>query len=440
VPEQKLTVMVVPPPTTNGPLHIGHLAGPYLAADIAARAARLRGERVLALGGVDVHQNYVLTMAENRGIEVDKLIADYRGRIDDAYCLGRIRTDAAADPQDTAHQQAIARIVSDLIADGTFPMRELTLHRCADCARTLHHSYVAGSCSRCGSNASGGSCEGCGGFTSAQDLIDPACDRCGGAPVAFRANVPVLPMEDFRDRLVQVWTRATLSPRARHLVAGYLAGALPEIPLAYPTNWGIEFGDLRLDVYLEVGLATFYSVARFVDPSAHDLARERRAWDEVGELWHFNGIDNAFYFALMWPAVYLAAGARPDQLAGTVVNEFFTLDGAKFSTSRDHAIWADEFLATEDPQIVRLYLAWQRPGSESSDFTVAAYERFRDWVRPLLAGGSGSGLDAADEVSRGETALRPSSFDPALAVRCLTTALACGAPAAGLRAAIGGGS
>jgi methionyl-tRNA synthetase len=440
VPDQKLTVMIVPPPTANGPLHIGHLSGPYLAADVAARAARMRGERVLALGGVDVHQNYVLTMAENRGIEVDKLIDDYRQRITDAYTLAAIRTDADVDPQDPAHQRAIGRLVSELVAAGTFPMKELTLSRCADCARTLHHSYVAGTCQRCGSAASGGSCEGCGGFTSAQNLLDPVCDRCGGNPVPFTASVPVLRTEDFREQLLQVWTRATLSPRARDLIAGYLADGLPEIPLAYPTNWGVEYGGLRLDVYLEVGLSTFHRVARFVDPSAADLAADRAAWRTVEELWHFNGIDNAFYFAVMWPAIYLAAGARPEQLAGTVVNEFFTLDGAKFSTSRNHAIWVDEFLAAEDPELVRLFLAWERPGSASSDFTMAAYERFREWMRPLLAGGTGDGSEAVSEIMRGEQALRPRSFDPALAVRCLATALAAGADARGLRAALGGAS
>lgn len=435
-----LDVVVLPPPTANGPLHLGHLSGPFLGADIAARAARLRGRRVLALGGVDVHQNYVLAMAEDRGIDVGKLIDEYSNRISDAYALARIHPDAAINPLDPTQQVAVAGMVEELIADGTFAMRAVTLHRCGWCARTLHHAYVSGACSRCGRAASGGSCEGCGAFTSAQTLIAPSCTRCGGSPVAFTATVPVLRLADFRDDLVRMWTRATLGPRARDLVAGYLADGLPEIPLAYPTDWGVRLDGLRIDVWAELALATFHTVARSVDPAADGLAADRAAWSEVGTLWHFNGIDNAFYFALLWPALYLAAGANPDQLGGTVVNEFFTLDGAKFSTSRDHAIWADDFLATENPLLVRLFLAWQRPGTHATDFTLAAYRRFCAWVEPLLDGTAApelSGPDPVDELARGLHALEPRTFDPALAVRCLTNALAAGRPGGDLLRALG---
>jgi methionyl-tRNA synthetase len=429
---ERTTVYVVPPPTTNGPLHLGHLSGPYLASDIAARAGRERGERVLELGGVDVHQNYVLTRAQNEGVEVEKLIADYRRRIAAAYELAGIEPDASVDPQDPEHQRLVASLVNDLVADGTLVMARTTLHACSDCGRTLHHSYVVGTCSRCGSGASGGSCEGCGGFTSAQDLLDPRCDRCGGSPRPFTATVPVLRLEDFRQRLVEVWLGAHLGPRVRELVTCYLAGPLPDVPVAYPTDWGCEgrgpLGGLRVDVYVEVALSTALTVARTLDHGVVRLADVRRAWRRVRQLWHFNGIDNAFYFALLFPAVYLASGATPGQLPGTVVNEFYTLDGEKFSTSRDHAIWTDDLLATEDAELVRLFLAWSRPAPASTDFTVAGFEAFKTWARPVLADARTPSPDgiAMGEVQRGERALRPESFDPSLAVRCLLNALAAG--------------
>jgi methionyl-tRNA synthetase len=453
VPEptpQRTTVYVVPPPTSNGPLHLGHLSGPYLASDIAARAGRQRGERVLELGGVDVHQNYVLTRAQNEGLDVDAMVSDYRGRIADAYRLAGIRPDASVDPQDLEHQRLVAGLVEDLVVDGTLRMADRTLHACSDCGRTLHHSYVVGTCSRCGSRASGGSCEGCGGFTSAQDLLDPRCDRCGGDPRAFLATIPVLRLEEFRDQLVAVLLGAQLGPRARALVTGYLAGPLPEVAVAYPTDWGCRgsglLDGLRVDVYVEVVLGTVLTVARTLDPEARGLDDLRRSWHGVEELWHFNGIDNAFYFALLWPVLYLACGATPDQLPGTVDNEFYTLDGEKFSTSRDHAIWTDDLLASgeaDHAELVRLFLAWSRPAPAPTDFTLASFEAFTTWARPLLAGHHGTvpdGLSAA-EVERGQQALHPRSFDPSLAVRCLFTALATGGDhrAVALRRALGGG-
>jgi methionyl-tRNA synthetase len=431
VPE-RTTVYVVPPPTTNGPLHLGHLSGPYLASDIAARAGRERGERVLELGGVDVHQNYVLTRAQDEGVDVEMMVAEYRRRIADAYTLAGIEPDASVDPQAPEHQRLVAALVEDLVADGTLVMAETTLHACSDCGRTLHHSYVVGTCSRCGSQASGGSCEACGGFTSAQDLLDPACQRCGGRPRPFQATVPLLRLEDFRQALVEVALGARLGERVRELLTGYLSGPLPAVPVAYPTDWGCAgsglLEGLRIDVYVEVALGTVLTVARTIDPSATGLADVRRAWREVGHLWHFNGIDNAFYFAVLWPPLYLALGATPPQLPGTVDNEFYTLDGEKFSTSRNHAIWTDELLATEDAGLVRLFLAWTRPAPAATDFTLAAFEAFKVWAGPILAGRHTASQDgvASAEVERGERALHPGSFDPSLAVRCLFNALASG--------------
>jgi methionyl-tRNA synthetase len=448
MPERDLTVITIPPATANGPLHVGHLSGPYLAADIAARAAKARGERVLAVAGVDVGQNFIPTMAENLGVEVGPMMARCRAEILEAFDRGLIDYDTFVDPQTPAYDAAIASMVDDMVAAGTLAMRETTLHACGDCGRTLHHAYVSGTCPTCGCGSSGGSCEGCGGFTSAQTLVDPYCDRCGGVAVHVGATVPMLRIEDFRDQLTAMWLRAELPTRVRELVAHYLAAGLPEVPLAYPTNWGVagsgRLHGMRIDVYAEVGLSWLYGVGHELDPAASTLDACVAAWErEVAELWQFHGIDNTFYFAIFWPALFAAAGIRELPLRGLVVNEFYTLDGAKFSTSRNHAIWAHELLAEEDPAIVRLFLSWDRPDRRATDFTLAAYEAFRERVRPLLhgrprtAGPLPAALVAA-ERARGEQALELIGFDPALAARSMLALLESGADAGSQLAALTG--
>ena len=434
--DRGVTVITIPPPTANGPLHVGHLSGPYLASDIAARAAKARGERVLAVAGLDIGQNFIPTMAENVGLDVEQMIARYRTEILQAFDRGHIHYDTFVEPQTPVYRRAIAAMVSDMVARGTAPMRDMTLYRCADCGRTLHHAYVAGTCACCGSPSSGGSCEGCGGFTSAQTLLDPYCDRCGGGAVPFTATVPVLRIDDFREQLTAMWLRAELPSRVRDLITHYLDAGLPEIPLAYPTNWGIEGTDplegMRIDVYAEVGLSWLYGTAQALDPAATTLDACVATWQrEVGELWQFHGIDNTFYFTVLWPALFAAAGLQRLPLRGLVVNEFYTLDGKKFSTSRNHAIWAHEFLAEEDPAIVRLFLAWDRPDRRATDFTRASFEAFREQVRPLLYGrpnpvGSFPSPLVAAERARGEQALGLVGFDPALAARTMLSLLACG--------------
>ncbi len=414
------------PPTTNGPLHIGHLSGPYVATDVVSRAARARGEKTITVGGIDVHPNWVLARAENDGIEAGKLIEDFQVRIDEALELARVECELYLDARQPAHQQAVAELAAHL-ADTVAHWQEATLYKCADCARTLHNAYLIGTCSRCGNGSNGGTCEGCGGYASSADLIDMKCNRCGGAPVPFTARIPVLRLADFHTQLEQTWMRADLPPRIRDLIAGYLVDGLPEIPLGYPTDWGVpglgSMDGLRLDVNIELGLSTYHLSATGLDPDARTVAEQQAAWLGVGKEWWFHGIDNGFYFGLLWPALYAALGVRPDQIGGTVGNEFYTLDGLKFSTSRNHAIWADDLLATEDAGLVRLYLCWDRPDRYGSDFTRARFEAFRDEFGPILRGEQpapvlATALAQAD-LQRGLDALTARAYNSPLAVRCL---------------------
>jgi methionyl-tRNA synthetase len=429
-------------------LHLGHLAGPYLAADIAARAARARGERVVVTTGLDVHQNYVLTRAERAGVEVGVMTAEFRADIQETYELARIGYDRFSDPLTDEHAPIIRQLMNHLVASGATPMREVTLHACRDCSRTLHESYLVGLCRSCKAPAAGGACEQCGAFTYVDTMVDPVCGRCGGEPRPFQATVPVLRMEDHRDALTALWLRAEFPPAVRALINRQLADGLPEIALAYPTNWGIE-GDaaltgLRIGPYTEVALTDLYNVAKAVDPAADDLPGYLVALSRVENLWQFLGIDNAYWYALYWQAIWAAAGVIPLPLSGLVVNEFYTLDGSKFSTSRNHVVPANEILRSEDPAMVRLYLAWDRPDRYRSDFGWKAFRAFVDRFGPLLDGTRTCAepihpVLAEIELARAEHALRLSGFDPALAVRIMFDLLAGGVRDTGsLRAALTG--
>ncbi|WP_432972611.1 class I tRNA ligase family protein [Dactylosporangium sp. CA-233914] len=449
--EPLVDVVSIPPPTANGPLHVGHLSGPYLAADFAARAARARGEHVLAMAGVDVHQNYVLTRAELDGVDVDKMVEGYRDDIVEAFRRARISYDHFVDPRSPGYAEAMAAMVGRLVERGTLPLRELELHRCAGCARTLHHSYVEGLCGACGHEACGGGCEGCGGFTCAQTMVEVRCARCGGTPVPFTATVPVLDLQAHRAALQSLWLRAELPVDVRALIDTALRRPLPAIPAAYPTDWGVALTGpltgMRVDVYVEVCLNFVRGVAQALRPGVpEDPAAFADVWRRrVRGMWNFYGIDNAYFYGIMWPALLATAGVDLGRLAGmSVVNRFFTLDGFKFSTSRNHAIWANELLAEADPAIVRLFLAFNRPDRVGSDFTREAFEAFAAHVRPLLDGATSADplppqLLAA-ERQRGELALRYAGFDAPLAARSLLALLAAGSDdAATLRSVLTGG-
>jgi methionyl-tRNA synthetase len=429
---ERLTVVTSTAPTPNGPLHLGHLSGPFVAADVAARAARARGARTLTVSGLDPHQNYVQAKAAAEGRTAAAALDEYEALVRRALRAARITYDVFADPRaDAGYRDAVARLLGEFAAHKAVVTERVILTRCGGCRRTLHHAYVSGTCPGCGAGSSGGTCEGCGAFTTAENLGGARCSRCGGAPEPFEAEVPLLRLEAYREVLTDTWSRAVMPARVRSLTGHYLTAGLPDVPLAYPTDWGIPAGadGLRIDVWAEMGLGLLAGIARRIDPAAGTLDEYGAAWARVGECWHFLGIDNAFYFGMLFPAMFAAAGLPPGWLGGLVVNEFYRLDGLKFSTSRSHAIWAHEFLAGEDPGTVRMFACWDRPDRYESGFTRQAYAQFRDWVGGVLdSGGTLPPGLAAAEARRAGHALEFGSFDPGLALRCLLAAGAGRAP------------
>jgi methionyl-tRNA synthetase len=417
-------LVVTPPPTPNGPLHLGHLSGPYVAGDIMARTLRAAGRDVITQCGFDEHQNYVLTRAEGHGEAAAATAARYGALIESAFAAARVRYDIMLRPlTDRDYQDAMPRLLSEMVDAKVVEVAPTVLSACGDCRRVLHHARVAGACPRCGAGAAGGTCEGCGAFCTATTLRDARSTCCDAVAVPVECTVPLLRLEEHRERLCEFWSRAVLPPRLRRLVGSYLDGVLPDVPLAYPTDWGIGWTDgLRIDVWAEMALANLYAPARHLDPTVRTVADCVRAWRAISDQWIFLGIDNAFYYAVLIPALQMAAGLPAGLGTGTtglVVNEFYRLSGAKFSTSRQHAIWAHEYLATEDPAVVRAYVSWDRPDSFESDFTPAAYAAFRErYERAVRGDGDDVAPELADlELDRGERALLPGSFDPPLAVR-----------------------
>src|SRR5829696_4193933 len=430
-----VTVVLTPPPTPNGPLHIGHLSGPYVASDVAIRAARARGEQVLSVCGLDVNQNYVLAKAEQEGRPAGEVMAEYGHRIRSALELAGVCYDVFLDPQaDADYRDAVAGLLAELVESKAAVVRDVPWAVCSDCGRGLHHARVAGRCRVCGQGAAGGACEGCGTYAAAVDLLDAACTVCGGPPRVVDTPLPVLRMEDYREQLTEAWARAQLPARVRQLITRLLVDGLPEVPLAYVTDWGIPTAAgaaERLDVWVETALGHLYAVPRRLGTADRGggLASCVAGWARVDRLWHFLGIDNAFYYGVLTPAIFAAAGVPTGVLGGLVVNEFYRLSGLKFSTSRQHAVWAEDFLADEEPALVRLYLCWDRPSGFESDFTPDGYRAFRDWVAPVLAGEAPGPLPpgvAELEISRAEQALRLETFHPATAARCLLAAVGAG--------------
>jgi methionyl-tRNA synthetase len=341
-------LLVPAPPTPNGTLHLGHLAGPYLIADVMRRYFRARGIPATLVCLVDEHQSYVADRAHHDGVtpaETATTFADSTLRVFDQ--LGAPPDVRIFPTRDAEYRAAIAERLGRLVASGAVEAREVESLYCEACRLALVDSYVYGTCPHCSAKTFGFSCEACSGVNLCSDLGEPICDRCERPASRRTTRQLVLPLAPYLPALAEYHRAIKLAPKLMRLAAQWLANPPPFVYASHPGDWGIAVPGLDGQVissWFEVALATPY-------------LRERHG----GRLACFFGYDNAFLYLVHDPAVSLALDPRAPLTGTLCANEFLLLDDAKMSTSRSHAVIAEAILAKVPADLLRLYLAKLRP-------------------------------------------------------------------------------
>ncbi len=387
------TVVIAATPTPNGDLHVGHLAGPYLAGDIWARRRAQAGRNVLYSTVTDDSQSYVATTAARQGITPAALAAASTAAIEASAAAAGL-TIPGLPPVDGRYADTVRDFVLDLHRRGAFRLREVKLPYASGTGRHLYDGLLAGSCPTCLASSSGGGCESCGHPNHFDDLLDPHSALDPADPVELRtAEVLVLPLEDYRDRLAEHYTthRDTWRPHARQLIEELLAGPLPEVPVTVPGSWGQpapfpETPGQVLYPWVEAMPAAMYSTWWAAARQGEVASRTDHWWRrETGaELVFFHGFDNVYAWGMVDLALLMAHGDTYTLPVGNVCNEFYELAGSKFSTSRNHLIWTRDLLADVPRDLVRFHLALTGPEQQRTSFDPAALTEVtqRRLVRP----------------------------------------------------------
>jgi methionyl-tRNA synthetase len=376
---QRPRVIIIPaPPTPNGDFHLGHLSGPYLGADALARFRRLQGDEVFLVTGTDDHQTYVVTRSWRDEMPSAAVADRFASILDETLHAARIGLTPLIRPLTSQlHAETVKRFFRRIYDNGHFVAREVDAPFCEPCGRYLFGGYVEGHCPSCGAASDGTICERCSHPNDCIDLIDPRCTRCETLATRRRLTRLYFPLEPHRGWLIDHLDDVAMAPRVRSLCRRLLERPLPEIAVTHPTDWGIPvpvdgLGDQCIDVWLEMGAG--YLAAAHAAAGAHSW---RSLWnDPATQVIHCFGFDNSFFHVLYIPA--LLAAHDPDTALphALITNEFLFLEGEKFSTSRNHAVWARELIAASCVDAVRLYLAWNRPEAEPTSFSRPAYEIF----------------------------------------------------------------
>jgi methionyl-tRNA synthetase len=377
------TIIIGPPPTPNGDLHIGHLAGPYLSADIYARYLRACGRPVIYATGTDDSQTYVVATARKLGVTPEELCVKCWHDIKRTLDVAGIAVDGFAPPAfDDRYRAITMEFVRALEAAGKLRLRTVRLPYSERHGEYLMEGLVSGTCPLCLSDSRGGLCETCGHPNNCDELLDARSVVDPADPLTRReASILVLPLEEYRPQLTAYYEdrAGRWRPHISQLMRELLARPLPDFPITYPYHWGIPAPFARtpgqvLNAWVEGMPASMFCTAY----AAEHLGYPRRATDDLWRAEHgarvvyFLGFDNAYFWGVTHLALLLAHDGRyvlPDTI---VCNEFYELENEKFSTSKGHVVWAHDLLGRVSRDLVRFYLALTCPEHQRTNFSAAA--------------------------------------------------------------------
>ena len=382
VAERPASVLsIATPPTPNGDFHVGHLSGPFLAADIHTRYLRMCGADASYVTGADDHQSYVVTRARQLGKTPRQLADDCGQAMEETLRLAGIEVDHWAYPKRSSHHVKIVREVFETLFDrGVLVAREAPTLYCEPCEQWLFEAHVAGECPHCGQSSGGNACEDCGRPNDCVDLINSRCVTCDSKPTTRLLNRIYLPLAPLKSKLEQFWSQVEMNAHMRALCARMLAGGLPDIAVSQESDWGIPvpiagFETQRIYVWFEMAPGFFAASQELLETRGEQQDDWKQLWHSPDrEVVQFFGFDNGYFFAVLFPAILLAYDSNIRLPTAFITNEFYLYQGSKFSTSQDHAMWGRELLARVPADMARFYLAYNGPEREQINFTIESLE------------------------------------------------------------------
>ena len=372
MPEKILVTAALP--YANGPLHLGHLAGAYIPADVYVRYQQLKGSDVVFICGSDEHGVPITIRADREGVSPQEIVDRYHSMIKESFRALGINFDNYSRTSLPLHHKISQDFFSKLYDKGHIRQQEVKQYYCVTCRRFLPDRYIEGECPHCHRpGARGDQCESCGRWLEPELLINPRCKICGSAPEMRSTLHWYFRLSQFQEAL-EKWqeSKARWKSNVREFSSGWFNEGLTDRSITRDIDWGIPVplegakGKV-LYVWFDAPIGYISSTVEWAQ-KLNTPERWKDYWcDRNTRLIHFIGKDNIVFHAIVWPAMLMAHGdyILPDNVPA---NEFLTIEGQKLSTSRNWAIWVDDYLEIFPPDPLRYYLAANAPETKDADF------------------------------------------------------------------------
>ena len=370
----KRTLVTCALPYANGPVHIGHLAGVYVPADIYVRYLRMRGEDVLYVCGSDEHGVPITIKARQQGCTPQDIVDKYHKIIDESFKGLGINFDIYGRTSSKVHEKNASEFFRKLYDEGKFITRESEQYYDPEAKTFLADRYIVGTCPKCGAEgAYGDQCEKCGSTLSPEELINPKSKLSGAEPIKKKTTHWYLPLQDYEQWLRQWILEGHKEWRSNVYgqVKSWLDGGLQPRAVTRDLDWGVPVPVEGAEG--KVLYVWFDAPIGYISNTQELLPDSWEKWwkSEDTRLVHFIGKDNIVFHCIVFPAMLKAYGdgyILPDNVPA---NEFLNLEGDKISTSRGWAVWAHEYLkdfpGKED--VLRYVLTANAPETKDNDFS-----------------------------------------------------------------------
>lgn len=359
-------------PYANGPVHIGHLAGVYIPSDIYVRYLRLRGRDVLWVCGSDEHGVPITIKARKEGVTPQDVVDKYNGIIKDSFERLGISFDIYSRTTSPVHSRTASDFFRTLYDKGEFTVSESEQYYDPEAQTFLADRYITGTCPCCGSEgAYGDQCEKCGSTLSATDLINPKSTISGATPVLRKTKHWYLPL-DKHEQWLREWIldgHKEWKSNVYGQCKSWLDTGLQPRAVSRDLDWGIPVPVEGAEG--KVLYVWFDAPIGYISATKELTPDWEKYWkDEQTKLVHFIGKDNIVFHCIVFPAMLKAHGGYilPDNVPA---NEFLNLEGDKISTSRNWAVWLNEYLddMPGKQDVLRYVLCANAPETKDNDFT-----------------------------------------------------------------------
>ena len=387
-------------PYANGDLHVGHLRT-YVGGDIYARALETLGQNTAFVCGSDMHGTPVAVNAEKEGVSPESFALAWHGTYESTFPQFNVEFDNYGHTHDGTNTELTKEIVRELDERGYVYEKEIMVAYDPVDDQYLPDRYVEGACPYCGEHARGDECdEGCQRHLEPGEIKEPV-SAISGNPAEYRERThKFFEVSEFADYLSSFLDRLEGTSNARNQPREWIEDGLQDWCITRDMDWGIEYParedegasseDLVLYVWVDAPVEYIASTKQYTERVGAGTYDWEAAWkdDDGGEIVHVIGRDIIQHHTVFWPAMLRGAGYQEPR--AVMASGFVTLGGKGFSTSRDRAVWADEYLEEGfHPDLLRYYLATNGGFQQDVDFS---WDKFRERVNNELVGTVGNFL------------------------------------------------